>query len=654
MDTRTPSPASETADTGRVEVDDAEAALVEHYGRLVRIAYVTLPVSMSRQRRVLLAHRAVQRALPRQGREVTVPGPGGAGPAYALVRERALRSALGYGRQRAGWRRWALAAAVAAPMPPQVVGLRLFPRSIGAGEQALDRVLAELDAPARAACALLGVEHLTPDDAATVLAGAGVADPGEALRAAAAATREAKVTPPAGEFDPCVLHARPTDLARRRQHVRASAAVAGTVALALALLGVPGGTGGGSAASGTPAAPGTAAGALDPASVVRVGPTAWLSSDRLGFAAWPARGGRTTDRGLIAGALAAWARPGSGVRVSATAGTARTGPPAPPHLLFAGDVDGTGVVVFYDGSRLVRYTRALGGGRPAALDFARVDTADGPSASAVVLSRADGDARYLTAPWIAAVGLRDLFAPGDPVQPVRRAADGVTSPVPGPARGPGCGSTPAGGRAAGWPAVLLSPRRGLADARPFLLTDLDDLAPVHLTYAVGAGARRVEATGPEALAAWAHTSCRLAMLRGGGVRAVSTWGFADQSLPDGAGVGRWLCTRADTWSGDDRVLLQFLPPASTTHSPAAVSAVAGSTPACGPMDPAVLSGVLWKSPVNRWYVLAAGSPQVASVDVSGQVRRASPTSTLAAPATSTTRAVLTARLTDGRTLRALK
>ncbi|MFE7809989.1 hypothetical protein ACFU51_36030, partial [Streptomyces sp. NPDC057430] len=49
---------------GPVDVEQAEAALVEHYPRLVRIAYLVLPPSLGRNRRVLTAHALVQRSLP--------------------------------------------------------------------------------------------------------------------------------------------------------------------------------------------------------------------------------------------------------------------------------------------------------------------------------------------------------------------------------------------------------------------------------------------------------------------------------------------------------------------------------------------------------------------------------------------------------------
>ncbi|MEU1154961.1 hypothetical protein ABZ369_18355, partial [Streptomyces sp. NPDC005918] len=48
-----------------VDVEQAEAALVEHYPRLVRLAYLVLPPHLGRNRRVLTAHALTQRALPR-------------------------------------------------------------------------------------------------------------------------------------------------------------------------------------------------------------------------------------------------------------------------------------------------------------------------------------------------------------------------------------------------------------------------------------------------------------------------------------------------------------------------------------------------------------------------------------------------------------
>ncbi|MEU6214503.1 hypothetical protein ABZ891_32005, partial [Streptomyces sp. NPDC047023] len=56
------------------DVEQAEAAIVEHYPRLVRLAYLVLPPALGRNRRVLTAHSLVQRALPRGGRRDAAAG----------------------------------------------------------------------------------------------------------------------------------------------------------------------------------------------------------------------------------------------------------------------------------------------------------------------------------------------------------------------------------------------------------------------------------------------------------------------------------------------------------------------------------------------------------------------------------------------------
>ena len=66
-----------------------------------------------------------------------------------------------------------------------------------------------------------------------VLAAAGVDDPGAALKEAGGVeAKDALLLSP--EFDPCSLHARPTDLMRRRQHMKAALA-AGVVSAAAAV-----------------------------------------------------------------------------------------------------------------------------------------------------------------------------------------------------------------------------------------------------------------------------------------------------------------------------------------------------------------------------------------------------------------------------------
>ncbi|MBK3589022.1 hypothetical protein JHN49_37230, partial [Streptomyces sp. MBT57] len=361
-----------------------------------------------------------------------------------------------------------------------------------------------------------------------------------------------------GEFDPCAVQTRPSDLLRRRHRVRAVAlaaalcVVAGTLAVA-AERGVRG------VADEGPAA-GVTVPALDPAALLRTAAEQWADTSRIDFTAWSVRGDRRSDGELLGRALRAWSGPPAGVRVSTTPGTADVPPAQPPRLLFAGEVDGAAVVLFHDGGvRVVRYAEPLSGGGGAALDFARTDDADVTTGAAVVVSRTGEKARFLLAPWISETTTRDLLAPNTPSRPLEVGPDGVTAPVERPAAGGACDS---------WPVLQLRSSERIVENHAFLVTDLGDLAPAHLTYTPkpgrGAPARQPrEATGTEALLAWARTACSLRALSGSGVRAVNNWAFAEQRLPEGEASAEWLCTRADTWRGPGRVLVQFLRPAAS-------------------------------------------------------------------------------------------
>ncbi|MGW2305305.1 hypothetical protein [Streptomyces sp. NPDC001809] len=695
---------------GPVDVEQAEAALVERYPRLVRIAYLVLPPSLGRNRRVLTAHALVQRSLPR--RRVAgpvVPGPRPAedavDPGYAYVRGEVLRQALVAGLP---LRRLALPRrAQFPPLLPHVWGLRLFPRVGGADELALDQRLSRLSGPGRAAYVLRGLERQGDAEVLRVLAGAGVADPGGALAEADAVDdREdgpgGAVAPeapgggdgrdggaggtggPAGdgdgsgpdgpasapapaparggdsgggsesrpaagrrsgvallesdEFDPCALQARPTDLLRRRQHARAGVVAVAALLVCGALLGLPGdGWGRNGAAAPSYARNPAAEAALDPARLQRVDPAVWPGSTRQDFSVWPARGALVGDRALLRRALAVWARPGAAVRSSATPGTPVGPPMGPPQLLFAGVVDGARVVLLHDGLRAVRYAEPVAGTAGAALDFARTDGADGVGSAALVLSRAAGNVRYLTAPWVVETAARDLLAPGEEARPLGRDAGGVTEPMTSPVSARDCTR---------WNTLQVRDGSGLR-----LLADLGELAPARLLW--GPPGAPADATGPEARAAWARTACQLTAVRAHGVRSVSAWRFARQPLPEGAGLGTWVCTRAETWRGTgSRVLAQFLVPSPAV--PAALAARSEGSPACGVRDPRVLAGVLWQAPAGGWYVLAAGSPDFTALETSGGVKGRSDGPLLAVRAAAGARADLGGTLRDGTRTRALR
>lgn len=635
MSSNVKSPSPPQDPSAVVDVEQAEAALVEHYPRLVRLAYLVLPPSLGRNRRVLTAHALTQRALPRSrrpGEAEVIPvqrsGNGRNGdPGYAYVRLRVIGTALDAGLplRRKAWPK----RAQLPPLLPQVWGLRLFPRSGGADELALDQRLSALSAPARAAYVLRGLERLADDDVRKVLAAAGVDDPAGALAEAdgVAATYGLLRSP---EFDPCSLQARPTDLMRRRQHMKAAGVALAAALVCGALLGLPG-DGWGPDGAAAPAYARNPAGqaALDPGKLTKVAAGTWKRSARTDFSVWPARGALTGDDALLRRALAVWARPGESVQVSATPGTAAGAPPGPAQLLFAGEVDAARVVLLYDGLRIVRYAEPKDGTSGAGLDFARVDGATSAEAGALVVSRVDGNVRYLTAPWVDGAAVRDLMKPQRNADALKRDAEGVTEPFASPAQARACTS---------WNALQLRDNAGVNR----LSTDLGELVPAHLT------AGRPQAPREATAASWSSAACSLADARSNGVRSVNSWQYARQALPEANGTAAWLCTRADTWrGGGGRALAQF-----QAAGAAAVAAKAEDSAACGARQPSVLAGVRWKSRGGNWYLLGAGSRDVVSVKTSGGSQ--TPGNTVAAPVERGARAGLTGRLADGTKVSTLR
>ncbi|MEU0003693.1 hypothetical protein ABZ079_05125 [Streptomyces sp. NPDC006314] len=624
------------AATGPVDVEQAEASLVEHYPRLVRIAYLVLPPDLGRRRRVLTAHALAQRALPRGRKQPSVlPAQASAredDPGYAYLRERVLRTALKAARPRTGLPR----PSRLPPLLPQVWGLRLFPHSGGADELSLDQRLSTLSGPARAAYVLRGLEKLPDADVRTILEAAGVDDAGGALAAAnGVPAQPALLFSP--EFDPCSLQARPTDLVRRRRHTKAALAAAAALAVCGALVALPGGGWGPDGAAAPPYAENPAAeAALDPGELTRVPASAWESAARTDFSVWPARGPLTGDRALLRRVLAVWARPGGTVRVSATPGTQTGGPAGPPQLLYAGEVDNARVVILYDSLRIARYAEPKNGTRGAALDFARVDGATGAEASALVLNRSDRNVRYLVAPWVRKVAARDVMKPDSVATPLTL-TDGITAPLASPALRPGACTS--------WTVLQLADASGSR-----LSTDLGELVPVHLT--VGHPGSMDEASGAQGLRAWAPFACSLAAGRTAGIRSVNAWAYAQQPLPDGSGVADWVCTRAETWRGGGTTALALF----RTPGGRAGTVVAKGTdvPACGPRDPHVLAGVLWKSGAGNWYLLAAGSRETTSIRATGGLTASGQGPLLAARAEKGARADLMGTLADGRNISGLR
>lgn len=628
-----------------MDVEQAEAALVEHYPRLVRLAYLTLPSSLGRNRRVLTAHALTQRALPRGRASASlIPAQAtGTGtvagrernPGYAYVRLQVVRTALEAGlplRRRAWPKRSQLP-----PLLPRVWGLRLFPRSGGADELALDQRLSALSGPARAAYVLRGLERLPDPAVRTLLEEAGVGDPAAALREADSVPTQQQALLLSPEYDPCSLHARPTDLVRRRQHTKAALAATAAVAVCGAFLGLPGdGWGPDGAAAPSYARNPAAQAALDPGRLTTATATAWRATGRADFTTWPARGDLVKDKALLRRALAVWARPGESVQVAVTLGTQAGPPPGPPQLLYAGEVDNLRVVLLHDGLRIARYAEPLDDPGMAALDLTRVDGATGAGASALVLGRVDGNVRYLTAPWVREAAVRELAKADGGVRRLALAKDGTTAPFASPAV--------RAGKCESWDVLQLTD----AEGGTRLLSDLAEVIPAHLT--VGRPSRAPARDASAAPEVWAPFACSLAAVRSQGVRSVNAWRFARQPLPDGSGTADWVCTRAETWRGaGTRAMTQFVTPAG-----AYVTAAADEVPVCGPADPHVLAGGPWKSAAGVSYLLAAGSRDTVSVELGGGASGSAQGNLLAVAVEEGARAELTGTLANGRKISTLQ
>ncbi|MGW1988462.1 hypothetical protein ACWCPJ_39545 [Streptomyces collinus] len=602
----------------------AEQRLTERYADLVRLAYLALPPSLGRHRRVLLAHALVQRSLPAAAADIPAPrdSSGLVSPMSRSLYVPVLREVLTVSRRPPGWPGHVPPPRMLLPRLPLVWGLRLVPRAGGADELALSRALSELSATARAAFTLLRVERLTEAEARGVLETAGF-DRVEteldcALRLDVTLDSSVASILASQEFDPCTVRARPSDLLRRRRRVRMAGTALLVALITVVTLVVCDGVPLVSPTAGPAPRRTSRSGAPAVDDVVRVTPQAWAATSRVDFTAWPARGGLVHDRALLRRALAAWTGgdDGTGTRITRTTGTPAGAPLDAPHLLYAGRFGGSTVVLLHDGQRLARYGESADSGARS-LALARVDDADVTTAAAVALDMdARHDAvRYLLAPWVAESWTRDLRRPGTPARPLAVDGDGLTASVPVFGTGADCGSR----------TVLQlrsSPR--IAEHHAFLLAGLGDLTPVHLTYtplpARTAPPRQPrEATGPAALLAWARVGCAVGWLRGSGVKAVNAWDFAEQRLPDGAGQAVWTCSRADTWRGPGDVTVSLRRTAAPAGEQARPVARLRTTGACGRFGQHVFVHTNWLSPKGSWYVLAAGSRAVTGLAITGDV-----------------------------------
>ena len=598
--------------------EDLEAALVLHYSRLVRIAYLALPPEGDRHGRVLAAHAIAQRSL--SGRSggpaglrglLALPGRwlrGSSGPvdgdSYATLRQAVVNAVL----RRTWWPR--------SLHQPYVWGLRLFPLGGGSQELAVDAALRGLSVTARMAYVLLALEDLGADEVAGLLSGAGVRGVPAAIETAQRLLAEhpADVLE-SSEFDPCTLHTRPADVSRRRRQAR-GAAVAGGAALAVVLAVVIGVSGSRSTGADAAANAGSAGPAHAP---IQVDDSAWQQSPRLDFGVWPARGDGSASA-AVSQALDAWTTQRPDVLKLGLG--AASGPPLQPvHVLWNGHLDGASIVLLFDSTRLARYTLpdAPTADDPVRLDVVRADDSDLTSAGAVVLRSTEAGDRWLVAPWVDGVGVRDLRTPAAAASPTT-VSDGVTDAVPRPPAS-GCGS---------WPALQLH-ASATVGGQTFAMTDLGGVTGTHLLYTAPPKGDPTqtprEVATPDTYGAESRVACELPTLQGQDVKQIDTWVFAQQPLPESQGLASWVCLRADQWSGSGSATSEFLPPSA--QAPATVTGTEANGRTCSALGQNVVAQARWRAPDGKVYLLVAGTRHVVKVavaDAAGNVRQ-----TVAAP-----------------------
>ncbi|WP_020390288.1 hypothetical protein [Kribbella catacumbae] len=198
---------------------EVEAALLDGYAAFVRLAYLILPPSLGRHRRVLAAHGVVQHSLPdrrRLERQLA-----GESDASGFLRRRVVQDAIKQADSRTPLR-----------LLPQAWGRRLFPQSEAVDDLALRRLTPD----ARAAWALVRAERLSVDDAEQQLRAMGIQHSQAAINEAALTDEGAGDGSRADSvFDPCAMRLAPTDLMRRKARGRA-VAITVTAVLSVAIL----------------------------------------------------------------------------------------------------------------------------------------------------------------------------------------------------------------------------------------------------------------------------------------------------------------------------------------------------------------------------------------------------------------------------------
>ncbi|MFI6532273.1 hypothetical protein ACIBHY_07490 [Nonomuraea sp. NPDC050547] len=488
--------------------------------------------------------------------------------------------------------------------------VEVVPVVVSRSDVALLRELNGLTGAGRAAYAMLLLEGRPAAEVVEILAGAGAADPGGALAEARAVEQAHGIL----TLDPTVarVYGRPL---RRARIAFAALLLLGAVAVAAPDLG-----------SGGPVS-------AAPLRVERAEAGAWRAGTDLTLASWPPRGSLTGDAELVRRAQRAW---GSG----------------PVQLIYAGELDGTRIVLLRRHDRIARFTTgqnpatgqpstggqsvtaaqgaSIGHGNPeghgtpggqgAAGERDGLEVLPAPrvkpdGASPLKLLATPRGNRYLVPPWVTEVSAAALPA-GEPRWRKIALKDGVTAAITSDATG-----SAASGQGCWRGPVLRLRAPEIAHGMPYTMLDFGRLSSASATYQPPPPAD-VNRYGPweldaleEGFGAWRALSCVLDR-PSGEIQAATLWEFWAGRLPEGAG-GRWMCLRLSDATGGNVVRAVLLTRRGGRVVGAATAARTGTWD-CSRLGRDVVAGVRWTAPSGKRYFVSAGSRRVARITLDGR------------------------------------
>ncbi|MBE3000502.1 hypothetical protein IDM40_17595 [Nocardiopsis sp. HNM0947] len=540
------------------------------YRNLVLLSHLTLSGSGPASGLLERAHLLVVGALPRGRRH---PRP----HEYAKVRRRVLRRSL-YPR------RW---------HPRGEAGLSVIPAAgLGAESRDLDG-LSGLGPAERAAYALLYVEGLDPRAAAEVLASAGADASERAVERAAQAPADAHLP------DPTLVRVSGRGALVQRRHFVVVGVVGAVLLLGAGLTAADPvtDTGGPEAAL-----PQTAHAETDPV---------WDERFTLDLTAWHARGEAAGDEGFTGRALDAWAE--RSVQEGSVAA------PSEPSVLYAGQVDGSDVVLLHDAPYLARWVEDEDGQESLGVfDAPENGVANWP---ALRLTENGDGVRYLLPPWVEEASTARFDEPGQGWNDLEHDEKGVTAAAPDPEQ---CEAGP----------VLQLRAPEVAHGEPYTAVDMGGPGTAHLGY-MPPPPEEIRRLGPHEVLdtehgfdLWADLACSGAPPEGQ-ISTATAWEFAEQELPGGEGTGRWTCVRYGTRDGSGLARAVLVTEGGDGSARTTVAGERENGWDCSNLNRQIVAGTWWQDTDDAWHYLAAASREAAEITARGEVSGSEEDTTLA-------------------------